>query len=642
MNHSGIFSKTREKLSVAFADQIKEEKFLNQQRDNTAEQLRWACLVGALIMIGFIWQDTIISETGHQAIMIRILGALPVSALAWYLSRKLAVRRFISYITALFWLSYTCLTAALFISYGSGPYGLTSSIGLGSFLIIIFGIFTFSNLRLWATILVGMSTLLVYTISVALWTESVFVDFIMGDFLTVVALMIGTGIKTLFTERAQRRQFETSEQLNKSYTMMEQQVRERTADLQDTNTMLIAEVAERKHLLEEIIKAKEKAEEMSRLKSSFLANMSHELRTPLNGILGFAEIMKEQLTDENFKGQAKIIFESGNRLKQTLDLILNLSKIESETLEVYFEEVELTEYVLELVKVFEKSAEAIGIELKVITGKELLFSNLDKILLNSIINNLLNNAIKYTPKGKVTVEINKIIDDEKMNVEFLVTDTGIGIVEENLAIIFEPFRQASEGWNRKYEGTGLGLTLVKKYAESMHGEITVESKVGVGSAFRVKFPLIKVAFKKSEKAEIETKEEKYVVEIKKVGEPLILYVEDDLVSQKLIKTLVASSYNIDCIADGEGAIELVKRNKYDIILMDINLGGKLNGIETIKLLQKIKGYRKIPIIAITVYAMAGDKEKLLSEGCTHYISKPFAKSEFLSLLKEALNWNNKN
>jgi HD-GYP domain-containing protein (c-di-GMP phosphodiesterase class II) len=244
--HSGISSKARGLLSMAFADRNKEERFLSQQRDNTAEQLRWACGVGAAIMIGFVWQDTLISATGYKAVIIRIFGALPVSVLAWYLSRNRRARPFISYISAFFWLIYTCLTATLFISYGPGPYGLTSSIGLGSFLIIIFGVFTFSNLRLWASILVGLTTLLVYTISVALWTEAVFVDFIMGDFLTVVALMIGTAIKTLFTERAQRRQFETSELLHQSHAMVEHQVQERTAELQVTNTHLTDEIAVRK------------------------------------------------------------------------------------------------------------------------------------------------------------------------------------------------------------------------------------------------------------------------------------------------------------------------------------------------------------------------------------------------------------
>ncbi|MCX6150057.1 MAG: PAS domain S-box protein [Ignavibacteriales bacterium] len=400
---------------------------------------------------------------------------------------------------------------------------------------------------------------------------------------------------------------------------------------------ILIDITERKLAEDEIINAKEKAEEMNRLKSSFLANMSHELRTPLIGILGYAEILQTQLDDVELKEQASIIFDSGTRLKDTLNLILDLSKIEAESLAVNLEEIELTSYIPNLVKVFEKSAEAKGIELKVITGEELLFSNLDKVLLDSINNNLVNNAIKYTHQGKVTVEINKIIDKEKLYAELLVADSGIGIEEENLVIIFEPFRQASEGWGRSYEGTGLGLTLVKKYVESLKGTISVESKVGVGSTFKVRFPITKSEFRKSEKADIGTKEGNYVIETERNNKPLILYVEDDIVSQQVIKAMVSNFYRIEYIDEGEAAVELVKQKKYDIILMDINLKGKLNGLETAKEIKKIEGYESISIIAVTAYAMAGDKEKLLSGGCTHYISKPFSKDEFLSLLSEGLN-----
>jgi len=233
-------------LSMAFADRNKEEKFLLQYRNDTAENLRWACILGAAIMIGFMWQDTLMSTGGYKAINIRLFGALPVSALVWYLSRKLGARRFISYISAFFWLSYACFTIAIFIIYEPGPYGLTSSAGLGSFLLILFGIFAFSNLRFWPSLVVGLLILLVYAVSVAFWTKVVFVDFIMGDFLTAVALMIGAAVKNLFTDRARRRQFETSELLSESYNIVEQQVRQRTSELQVTNTQLTEEVTERK------------------------------------------------------------------------------------------------------------------------------------------------------------------------------------------------------------------------------------------------------------------------------------------------------------------------------------------------------------------------------------------------------------
>jgi len=238
---------------MVFADRNKEERFLNQHRDDTAEHLRWACLLGAVIMIGFMWQDTIISENGHKAIKIRIFGALPISILAWYLSRSLRARPFISYISAFYWLSYACFAAAIFIIYEPGPYGLTSSIGLGSFLLILFGVVTFSNLRLWVSLLVGILILLIYAFSVVLWTEVNFADFFMGDFLTAVALLIGTATKTLFTDRTRRRLFETSEQLKESYNLVEQQVHQRTAELQISNKQLADEIVMRKQAEKQIV-----------------------------------------------------------------------------------------------------------------------------------------------------------------------------------------------------------------------------------------------------------------------------------------------------------------------------------------------------------------------------------------------------
>jgi putative nucleotidyltransferase with HDIG domain len=232
-------------LSMVFADRSMEERFLSQRRDSTAEYLRWACSIGAAIMVGFMWQDSIISASGYKASVIRLFGALPVSALAWYLSRNLRVRRFISYISAFFWLIYACFTATLLIIYEPGPYGLTSSNGISSFLLLLLGVFLLSNLRFWASLLVGLLTLLVYTLSVALWTKADFGDFMGGDFLAALVIVLGLAAKTLFTDRTQRRLFETSELLHQSYTAVEKQVQERTAELQVINTHLTAEIGVR-------------------------------------------------------------------------------------------------------------------------------------------------------------------------------------------------------------------------------------------------------------------------------------------------------------------------------------------------------------------------------------------------------------
>ncbi|RJP64966.1 MAG: response regulator [Ignavibacteriales bacterium] len=404
----------------------------------------------------------------------------------------------------------------------------------------------------------------------------------------------------------------------------------------------ITDITELKRTEEELIRARDKAEEMNKLKSNFLANMSHELRTPLVGIIGLSQVLNEELNDSDGKRYSKLILESGIRLRDTLNLILDLSKIESETLQLYPEEIEMTEYVSSLARVFEKTAEAKKIKLTIKSEDELLFANLDKVLLNSVINNLMNNAIKYTFEGFVNVDIKKIIEDGQY-IEISIRDSGIGIAEKNLSVIFEPFRQISEGWNRNFEGTGLGLTIVKEYLNKMSGSIIVESQIGVGSTFKVRFPLVRTKMSDNSRIEIvnETawnvnKSVKNVLEKSKTNKPLVLYVEDDNISQKVIETILEKKFTVESIDDCDQVIGLVKNKHFDLILMDINLKGKLNGLDLAKEIKKFDEYASTPIIAITAYAMVGDKEKMLDGGCTHYLSKPFSRNELIELLDEII------
>lgn len=238
---------------------------------------------------------------------------------------------------------------------------------------------------------------------------------------------------------------------------------------------------------EELVKAKEKAEEMNRLKNIFLSNMSHELRTPLIGILGYAEFLAGELKDPNLVEMANIIKNSGKRLTQTLNNILDISKIEAEKQEVDFKKQDLLKHLNEQVKLFKPVAENRNLSLTLETREENLVAYVDENMFISIINNLLSNALKYTEKGAITITASK----ETENAIIEVKDTGIGMPEEYHELVYEPFRQISEGLNRKYEGTGLGLTLVKKYVDMSGGKITIESKPRKGSIFTLKFLLDK-------------------------------------------------------------------------------------------------------------------------------------------------------
>jgi PAS domain S-box-containing protein len=252
---------------------------------------------------------------------------------------------------------------------------------------------------------------------------------------------------------------------------------------------VMRDVTERLKMEEELIKAKEYAEEMNRIKNNFLANMSHELRTPLIGILGYAEFLMGELKDKELIEMADIILKSGKRLNLTLNNLLDISKIEAEKEVTNIKKQNILKFINEQVKLFVPVAEAKNLVLKLDARARTLNADIDEGLFISIINNLINNAVKYTDQGEITV----IAMQKDNNAVIEVNDTGIGVPVELQEIIFDPFRQASEGLNRKYEGTGLGLTLAKKYATLLGGQLTLKSIPGAGSTFTLILPLADAA-----------------------------------------------------------------------------------------------------------------------------------------------------
>ena len=221
----------------------------------------------------------------------------------------------------------------------------------------------------------------------------------------------------------------------------------------------------------------------------------------------------------------------------------------------------------------------------------------------------------------------------KNNVEYAeikITDTGIGIPSNSLELIFEPFRQVSEGWTRSFEGTGLGLTISKKYVELMKGTIQVESTLNVGTTFTISFKN-SGSLLDNQKINGNNIPEQICKNIPCVKKTLL--VEDDEYTVFAIKRVLKDICNFDITNNGFEAVEKAKINKYDIILMDIGLK-EMDGLEATKEIRKIKGYEKTPIVALTAYAMEGDKEKFLEGGCSHYISKPFSNESLKKLVTE--------
>lgn len=399
---------------------------------------------------------------------------------------------------------------------------------------------------------------------------------------------------------------------------------------------LVDDITERKEMEVNLIRAKEKAEEMNRLKSNFFANMSHELRTPFIGLMGYAEFLAQSVTDPDDKEMALGILDSSKRLKDTLDKILEFSKLESSKIEIKTKDVDVCSVIDDVHKTFIKLAEQKNLYL----NKQLNISpcsiRTDEQLLREILNNLVSNAIKFTQNGGVEIYLDKNVKRNNTYLDIKVKDTGIGIPADKQEIIWEEFRQVSEGLNRSFEGTGLGLAIAKKYAELLNGKISLESIEGKGSSFILELPFTPSL---SEKEILPSLSQTNGVSIEKPRSQKILYVEDDKYALDVVRRTLSKFYQLDLAENAETALRKVNQEEFDLILMDINLRRGMDGIELTQAIREIPHYKKVPVVAVTAYAKDEDKVEFLSKGFSHYISKPFAPSDLINLLKNIGKWN---
>jgi len=401
------------------------------------------------------------------------------------------------------------------------------------------------------------------------------------------------------------------------------------------------DISERKKAEEQLKEAKDYAEEMNKLKSNFLASMSHELRTPLVGILGYAEMLKDELKiPQQFEMADRILY-SGKRLMETLNSVLDLSRIEANQVEVYLEPVNVKNIVNSHLQLFKPVAEEKGLYLKCEFSEEEIIALLDERFLGQIINNLVNNAVKFTNEGGVTVKIDTFEKEKDKFVRIKVIDTGIGVPKNNLKTIFEEFRQVSEGFNRHFEGTGLGLTITKRFVDLMEGKIEIKSEVSTGSEFTVIFNALSIedAFDIIENKSDDDINENIEDSVQQEKLPKVLMVEDDESSKDVTEVFLKGICNLTFARSGEEALSAVEKEKFNAILMDINLGTGMSGTEAAGKIKQFDEYKDTPIVAITAFAMQGDRDEFLNAGCTHYISKPFNRISIMRLMKEILTNN---
>lgn len=380
---------------------------------------------------------------------------------------------------------------------------------------------------------------------------------------------------------------------------------------------------------DELIKAKEKAEELSRLKSNLLANLSHEFRTPLSGIIGISELLKDEIRDEEQYKLLNDISISGKRLHETLNSILLLAQFESANIAIHREKFNLSSELVSYLEKYRYKAEEKNLELKIAIEDYDLFADTDRDLLKNVIYNLYDNAVKFTDKGSIKIKLSSRIRDGNLNAEISIADSGIGISKDYINIIYDEFRQASEGNTRKYEGTGLGLTLSKKILNILGGKIECISEPGIGSTFTICIPAFRILNIEIEPAsEIQT-DKKQLTEI--------LFVEDNPSNQYVFKKFIENSCNVEFASTGEEAVNLANKKIYDLIFMDINLGSGIDGIEAMKQIKNIYTGKNVPIAALTGYAMEHDKELFLKNGFDYFIIKPFGRSDLMNVINEVIS-----
>ncbi len=409
-------------------------------------------------------------------------------------------------------------------------------------------------------------------------------------------------------------------------------------DDMDAKHIVIRDITQQERQKAELIHAKERAEQSDKLKDAFIANISHEIRTPLHIIIGYGNLITNELVG-NMYPEMETYFQAirrgSQRLMRTVEHILNISSIQVGTFQVRPEEVRVSDRVEELVQELRSLAQKKGLALNFSTECPAAIVYADRYCIDQAVSNVIDNAIKFTKQGEVNVRVYNV--DRRLCIE--IADTGIGMSPEYLPKVFSVFSQEATGYTRPFDGLGLGLSLTKRYVELNRGSITVKSRKGKGSTFTLQFladvvddsrvfdegfgkamPVVQAANKTNDI----------------VGNRTILFVEDDEETQEYMSSLLSKQYNLRLASNAVAAWSIITGESIDLVLMDLSLQGDEDGISLTKRIRQEERFTTIPIIAVTAHAFPKDRIQSLEAGCNAYFSKPFQIEELKSTMASLL------
>jgi len=375
------------------------------------------------------------------------------------------------------------------------------------------------------------------------------------------------------------------------------------------------DMTELKMYQDQMAEVKAEAERVSELKEAFLANISHEFRTPLTGILGFAQLLQEDVDPEQ-REFVDIVLRNGRRLMATLNSMVDLSKLHSNYLEMNHEVFNMVDEVKQVAQSLSAMAQDKGLYLRLRATRPEVLVRLDRSHLYRVLEHLIGNAIKFTHTGGVIVEIH--CDPESVHVR--VMDTGIGIRNEFLPFLFEEFNQESSGLSRDYEGTGIGLSVVKRLIDLMDGEISVDSEKGEGSVFTLTFP---AAFPQHRDG----------------ARNRVLVADENEEVHTLIEYVLSPYFDIEYTSDYLAAVQRAQEIQYDVVLLDTDLADLGSAAEALAPIRGLKGYDKVPVVALDPHPVHGGEVHFLSVGYDECLQKPLDKRLLLETMGNVLSRN---